>query len=108
MHILYKNDAMTVCDRDDHVQIFVVLAKFIRTIDDDRTLNNDADLVRFGAQLADQRYRLREQQCRNYLILVGVESAKLAYFKVRIRIQGGNLKYMSTCRPVTIFDCQAM
>uniref|UniRef100_A0A914C1W9 Uncharacterized protein n=1 Tax=Acrobeloides nanus TaxID=290746 RepID=A0A914C1W9_9BILA len=78
--ILYTDDAPSEChdNSTDGVQIYVILAKRIQTANNQSI--TDTDLTNFGNELADE-YGLSEQKCKNFIILIGVEAAKLAYVR---------------------------
>lgn len=75
--ILYTDDAPSACyDNTTGIQIFVILAKRIQTTSN-QTITNQ-ELINFGDKLAEQ-YQLTDLECKNYLLLIGVEAAKTAY-----------------------------
>uniref|UniRef100_A0A9J2PVP7 SEA domain-containing protein n=1 Tax=Ascaris lumbricoides TaxID=6252 RepID=A0A9J2PVP7_ASCLU len=79
--ILYSENAPTECheNRTEGVKIYVILAKRIQTASNHST--TDTDLTEFGNEVAEQ-YGLNSLPCKNFLIIVGVEAAKLAYVRV--------------------------
>uniref|UniRef100_A0A0N4UNK9 Envelope glycoprotein L n=1 Tax=Dracunculus medinensis TaxID=318479 RepID=A0A0N4UNK9_DRAME len=77
--LLYNDNASGRCHRNatNGITIYVILANRIIT-----TSNNsiDTDLINFGNGVAD-KYGLNSQSCKNFIVIVGVEEAKLAYVR---------------------------
>ena len=75
---MYTDTAPPEChdNSTEGVQIFVILAKRIKTANN-QTITNQ-ELIDFGDKLAAE-FGLTEQLCKNYLLLIGVENAKTAY-----------------------------
>ncbi|KHN84094.1 hypothetical protein Tcan_16917 [Toxocara canis] len=78
--ILYNEGAPEECHQNtsEGVKIYVILAKRIQTASNHST--TDTDLTEFGNEIAEQ-YGLNWLPCKNFLIIVGVEAAKLAYVR---------------------------
>ncbi|KAH7696405.1 Protein C09B8.3, partial [Aphelenchoides avenae] len=87
--IEYTDKAPDACHDNltESVQIYVVLAKRIKTANNQSI--TDTDLTNFGNALADT-YGLTQQACKNFQLLIGVEAAKLAYVRT-----GSDLKLPS-------------
>uniref|UniRef100_A0A914GU21 Uncharacterized protein n=1 Tax=Globodera rostochiensis TaxID=31243 RepID=A0A914GU21_GLORO len=65
-------------NRTEGVTIYVLLAKQIWIPKNQSITGND--LTNFGDELA-QRYGLNELPCKTFLLLIGIEAAKLAYVR---------------------------
>jgi len=99
--VQYTERAPSVCyENGTDVQIYVILAKRIHTPENKSV--TDGDLVGrgcrgwkgvywlpllqtiFGNELA-KRFGLDSQDCKDFLLLIGIEAAKLAYVRVGIQ-----------------------
>ncbi|KAI6214698.1 hypothetical protein M3Y94_00299400 [Aphelenchoides besseyi] len=76
----YAEEAPTECydNSTESIQFYIILAKRIQT--DDNQTTSEADMTRFGDGLVD-KLGLRSSPCKNFLIFVGVEAAKMAYVR---------------------------
>uniref|UniRef100_A0A0N5AQ75 PBPe domain-containing protein n=1 Tax=Syphacia muris TaxID=451379 RepID=A0A0N5AQ75_9BILA len=83
--ILYNENAPEECHQNstDGIKIYVILAKRIQTASNQSI--TDTDLTDFGNELAE-RYGLNDQICKNFLMILGVEAAKLAYVRVCVSL----------------------
>uniref|UniRef100_A0A915EPM8 Uncharacterized protein n=1 Tax=Ditylenchus dipsaci TaxID=166011 RepID=A0A915EPM8_9BILA len=80
-NIQYTDKAPAACSDNsttEGVQIFVILAKRIQTANN-QTIT-EQDLTNFGNELA-RKYGLDQEPCKNFLLLIGIEAAKLAYVR---------------------------
>uniref|UniRef100_A0A1I8AWN0 Secreted protein n=1 Tax=Meloidogyne hapla TaxID=6305 RepID=A0A1I8AWN0_MELHA len=66
-------------NRTEGVLVYVLLAKRIWTLNNQSITGND--LTKFGDDLAKQ-YGLNDLSCQTFLLLIGIEDAKLAYVRV--------------------------
>ncbi|VDK42604.1 unnamed protein product [Anisakis simplex] len=81
-NVHYVEDAPEECylkNATEDLNIYVILAKKIQTQANHST--TDTDLTEFGDEIADE-YGLNSLPCKNFLIIIGVEAAKLAYVRV--------------------------
>ncbi|KAL3103167.1 hypothetical protein niasHS_002353 [Heterodera schachtii] len=65
-------------NQSERITIYVLLAKQIWTPNNQSITGND--LTNFGDELA-QRYGLNDLPCKTFLLLIGIEAAKLAYVR---------------------------
>ncbi|KAI1724582.1 modulator of levamisole receptor-1 domain-containing protein [Ditylenchus destructor] len=80
-NIQYTDAAPLACqdmNATEGVQIYVILAKRIKTPNNQSI--SELDMTNFGNELA-RKYGLDQQPCKNFLLLIGVETAKLAYVR---------------------------
>ncbi|KAI6176579.1 hypothetical protein M3Y97_00813600 [Aphelenchoides bicaudatus] len=76
----YQDRAPTECydNTTDSIQLYIILAKRIQA-NNNQTIT-EMDLTRFGDGVVEQ-YGLKESACKNFLIFIGVEVAKMAYVR---------------------------
>ncbi|KAI6241719.1 hypothetical protein M3Y99_00334300 [Aphelenchoides fujianensis] len=76
----YTDEAPTECydNSTESIQFYIILAKRIQT--DNNQTTSEADMTRFGDGLVE-KLGLRSSPCKNFLIFVGVEAAKMAYVR---------------------------
>uniref|UniRef100_A0A0N4ZCE4 SH3 domain-containing protein n=1 Tax=Parastrongyloides trichosuri TaxID=131310 RepID=A0A0N4ZCE4_PARTI len=75
---IYTDSTPKECYTNSTVEIYVILARKIQTASNESTTNDD--MVNFGDEIVS-KYGLNNKKCNNYVMLLGVEAAKIAYVR---------------------------
>ncbi|CEF59545.1 TPM domain-containing protein [Strongyloides ratti] len=75
---IYTDSTPKECYTNSTVEIYVILARKIKTASNESTTNDE--LVKFGDDIVS-KYGLNDKKCNNYVMLLGVEAAKIAYVR---------------------------
>uniref|UniRef100_A0A0K0ESD6 TPM domain-containing protein n=1 Tax=Strongyloides stercoralis TaxID=6248 RepID=A0A0K0ESD6_STRER len=75
---IYTDSTPKECYTNSTVEIYVILARKIKTASNESTTNDE--LIKFGDDIVS-KYGLNDKKCNNYVMLLGVEAAKIAYVR---------------------------
>uniref|UniRef100_A0A0N5B4W8 TPM_phosphatase domain-containing protein n=1 Tax=Strongyloides papillosus TaxID=174720 RepID=A0A0N5B4W8_STREA len=75
---IYTDSTPIECYTNSTVEIYVILARKIKTASNESTTNDE--LIKFGDDIVS-KYGLNDKKCNNYVMLLGVEAAKIAYVR---------------------------